>query len=177
MAYSRDTAGGAGPRVGAGASLIDRDSHFDGVFRTSGDLLIEGEYEGEIHCDGTVTIADSARVSGTVQAGMVSVAGALLGEVDCAGRFEILASGQVSASVISGAIIVREGAFYEGEMRMRDAPPGLAALETGSWRGAGMATLQSDAVEPEHVAEAAPPAARRSRNGHDAAPEPIVSEG
>ena len=52
--YVRDSdASGASPSE----SLIDRHSHFNGVYRTSHDLRIEGTAEGEIECDGTVTVA------------------------------------------------------------------------------------------------------------------------
>ncbi|MHB8577131.1 MAG: bactofilin family protein [Dehalococcoidia bacterium] len=116
--------------VGAGgASVIDRDSTFSGNFHSPRDLRIEGEYEGEIQCDGTLTVADSARVSGTVHAGNVSVSGVLQGQIDCSGRFEIHETGQVSARVVAGTVVIREGAFYEGEMRMQLEPAGLAARE------------------------------------------------
>src|SRR5690606_14069438 len=35
-------------------TVIDRDSQFDGNFRSDSDLLIEGTFEGEIDCKGTV---------------------------------------------------------------------------------------------------------------------------
>ncbi len=121
MAYNAGAAGAT--------SLIDRDSFFNGVFRSPRDLRIEGQYEGEIQCDGTLTIAESARVAGTVNAGNVTVSGLLEGQVSCDGRFEILSTGQVSARVTAGTIVIREGAFYEGEMRMHVEPEGLPARE------------------------------------------------
>src|SRR5579885_3372673 len=143
---------GSSSRRGAVAcSLIDRASHFNGVFRTAGNVVVEGNFEGEMQCEGTITVAEGARVSGTLTAGTISIAGQLSGEVRCHGQFEILSTGQVSARVVSGAIIVREGAFYEGEMRMRDA----VAEESA----------------PEPAAPAQP--ATRGRNGRGAAaPEP-----
>ncbi|HZQ35174.1 MAG TPA: polymer-forming cytoskeletal protein [Dehalococcoidia bacterium] len=142
---------GSSSRRGAAAgSLIDRASHFNGVFRTAGNVVVEGNFEGEMQCDGTITVAEGATVSGTLTAGTISIAGQLSGEVRCHGQFEILETGQVSARVVSGAIIVREGAFYEGEMRMQDA----------------MAATQA-APEPEPAAPAQP--APRGRNGRGAA--------
>ncbi len=151
---------GSSSRRGAVAgSLIDRASLFNGVFRTAGDVVVEGNFEGEMQCEGTITVAEGARVSGTLTAGTISIAGQLSGEVRCHGQFEILETGQVSARVVSGAIIVREGAFYEGEMRMQDA--------------AGAQPL----VEAAPAAQPAAPAAR-GRNGRGApAAEPASENG
>src|SRR5579885_2360181 len=143
--------GGAAGRGAAAGSLIDRASHFNGVFRSDGNVVVEGNFEGEMLCAGVLTVAEGATVSGTLTAGTISIAGQLSGEVRCHGQCEILSTGQVSARVVSGAIIVREGDFYEGEMRMRDA------------------------VAEESVPEPAAPAqpATRGRNGRGAAaPEP-----
>lgn len=150
--------GSSSRRGVAAGSLIDRASHFNGVFRTAGNVVVEGNFEGEMQCEGTITVAEGATVSGTLTAGTISIAGQLSGEVRCHGQFEILETGQVSARVVSGAIIVREGAFYEGEMRMQDA------------------------AHPAPVSEpaaAAQPAAR-GRNGRGApatASEPAVENG
>ncbi|MCC7352204.1 MAG: hypothetical protein IT330_00500, partial [Anaerolineae bacterium] len=38
-------------------SKIDRDSHFNGLYETKQNLCIEGIAEGEIHCNGTLTVA------------------------------------------------------------------------------------------------------------------------
>ncbi|HEY7296026.1 MAG TPA: polymer-forming cytoskeletal protein [Dehalococcoidia bacterium] len=150
MASDRGASSWAGA---AGGSLIDRNSHFNGVFRTSGNVVVEGDFEGEMHCDGMITVAEGATVSGTLTAGMIAIAGQLSGDVRCHGQFEILSSGQVSARVVSGAIIVREGAFYEGEMRMQDAA--AADLST---------SVPADTTE----------AAQRSARGRNGRPTPAT---
>jgi cytoskeletal protein CcmA (bactofilin family) len=138
MVYNRDFDQGS-----AGTSLIDRESSFSGTFRSPRDLHVEGECEGEIECEGTVSIAESARVTGTIHAGNVVVSGQLQGHVTCSGRFEILSSGQVGAHVVAGTVIVYEGAFYEGEMRMHAEPEGLPARELP---GASSDTLRDTGI-------------------------------
>jgi len=100
-------------------SLIDRESHFNGAYTTSNDLRIEGRYEGEIDCEGTLVVAESADVNARISAGNISVAGQLQGEIGCHGRFEILPTGRVGGRVVAGRIVVHEGARYDGELRMR----------------------------------------------------------
>lgn len=99
-------------------SLVDRDSHFDGLYRTKQNLKIEGIAEGEIQCEGTLTVVKGARVKAKVTARNVTVGGEMEGEVTCQETFQILPSGQVDATVVARRLIVQEGGFYNGEFRM-----------------------------------------------------------
>jgi cytoskeletal protein CcmA (bactofilin family) len=99
-------------------SRVDRDSHFNGLFQTKQNLRIEGIAEGEIQCEGTVTVAEGARVKAKVTASTVTIAGELAGEVICRDVFQIMPSGQVEATVSARRLIVQEGGFYNGEFHM-----------------------------------------------------------
>ncbi|MEZ4564644.1 MAG: polymer-forming cytoskeletal protein [Thermomicrobiales bacterium] len=100
------------------ASVVDRGSSFEGIFRSQKDLRVEGELKGTIACDGTLFVAEGATVSATIDAEHVTVAGDVLGEVRCRGRLQILPSGRVRARVATGSLVIQEGAIYEGELDM-----------------------------------------------------------
>lgn len=100
------------------ASLVDRHSAFEGNFRSQRDLRIEGELKGSISCDGTLIVAEGATVSATIEAEHIDVAGDLNGEIRCRGRLQILPSGRVRASVTTGALVIQEGAVFEGQLDM-----------------------------------------------------------
>lgn len=102
-------------------SVIDRHSQFDGTFRSSRDLRIEGEVKGTIECQGTLFVAEGAVVSAKVEAENITVAGDLSGEVRCLGRLQIMPSGQVRGKVTTATLVINEGAFYEGQLEM--VPP------------------------------------------------------
>jgi cytoskeletal protein CcmA (bactofilin family) len=99
-------------------SQIDKDSHFNGLYETKQNLRIEGLAEGEIRCDGTLTVAEGARVKAKVTASTITIAGELDGEVLCHGVFQIMPSGEVSASVSARRLIVQEGGLYNGQFHM-----------------------------------------------------------
>ncbi len=100
------------------ASLIDQYSAFEGTFRAQRDLRIEGEVKGTISCDGTLFVAEGAVVAATVDAEHINVAGDLSGEVRCRGRLQIMPSGRVRAKVSTNALVIQEGAIYEGQLEM-----------------------------------------------------------
>lgn len=111
-------AGEHAPSGQGSESRVDRDSHFNGLFETRQDLRVEGVAEGEIQCQGTLTVAEGARVKAKVTANAVTIAGELEGEVTCRGVFQIMPSGQVEATVSARSLIVQEGGFYNGEFHM-----------------------------------------------------------
>lgn len=124
-AYDPQTTADSGPSE----SLIDRHSHFNGVYHTSYDLRIEGSAEGEIECDGTVTVAPNAHVEAKVRARNVVLAGAASGEITCADQFTLRPTGQMRGQVRAASLSVEEGAFFEGEFQMADAPAPPAVTE------------------------------------------------
>jgi cytoskeletal protein CcmA (bactofilin family) len=108
--------------VGADSfSVIDRHSNFDGIFRSSRDLRIEGEVKGTIECQGTLFVAQGANVSAKVEAENIAVAGDLNGDIRCLGRLQIMPSGRVRGKVSTITLVINEGAYYEGQLEM--APP------------------------------------------------------
>jgi cytoskeletal protein CcmA (bactofilin family) len=122
-------AGNSAFETSGAMSLLDGNAFFDGVLHTTRDLRIDGEYRGEIHCEGQLTIAESAQVSGQVHASAITLAGVLDGEVECQGKFELLPSARASANVVAGSVVIHPGAQYEGDLRMREAPEGLSPRE------------------------------------------------
>src|SRR5215211_4510647 len=102
-------------------SVIDRHSNFDGTFRSSRDLRIEGEVKGTIECQGTLFVAEGANVSAKVEAENIAVAGDLNGDIRCLGRLQIMPSGRVRGKVSTITLVINEGAYYEGQLEM--APP------------------------------------------------------
>ncbi len=139
----------------ASESRIDADSHFNGLYETRQNLRIEGVAEGDIQCDGTLTVAEGARVKAKVTASTVTIAGTLEGEVVCHGVFQIMPSGQVDATVSARRLIVQEGGLYNGEFRMitEEAPAAKPA-----------------AGKPAAAKPAAAPEARPSGKRDDLAP-------
>jgi len=99
-------------------SRIDSDSHFNGLYETRQNLRIEGIAEGEIQCEGTLTVAEGARVKAKVTASTITIAGELQGEVVCRGIFLIMPTGEVEATVSARRLIVQEGGLYNGDFHM-----------------------------------------------------------
>lgn len=109
-----------GPSDQDSFSVIDRFSRFDGDFVAERDLRVEGNVKGSIECHGTLFIAQGAIVSAKVTAENITVAGDLSGETRCRGKLHLLPTGRVRGRVATAALVITEGAIYEGELAMAE---------------------------------------------------------
>lgn len=138
-------------------SVVDSESHFNGLYETRQDLRIEGIAEGEIQCDGTLTVANGARVKAKVTASNMTIAGDLEGEVVCQGVFEITPTGQVQATVQAHRLVVQEGGFFEGDFHMITDASGIKDVSRP-------AAKRAIPEPPERVAPPPPPPPARDKS-------------
>ncbi|MEA2584286.1 MAG: hypothetical protein QOF33_2371 [Thermomicrobiales bacterium] len=142
-------------------SVIDRHSNFDGTFRSSRDLRIEGEVKGTIECQGTLFVAQGANVSAKVEAENIAVAGDLNGDIRCLGRLQIMPSGRVRGKVTTITLVINEGAYYEGQLEMappEERPNGAAPRQIAARPLASApVTIPAAAASPAKPAPAPPP--------------------
>lgn len=99
-------------------SVISKKSTFVGTMRSEIDVLIEGDFEGEVYCQAEVTIADGANVSAIVKASSINIGGAADGEFYCEKRITIRSTGEMRGKAQAPVFSVEEGAFFEGEFKM-----------------------------------------------------------
>jgi cytoskeletal protein CcmA (bactofilin family) len=86
-----------------------------GDLQAADDLVIEGQIEGAIWCDGfAVTIAPDARVAGDVIARDITVVGPLAGTLLAREVVDIRPEAVVTGRVVSPRFILNEGASFNG---------------------------------------------------------------
>lgn len=101
-------------------TVIGVHSFFDGTFRCESSMRIKGTVQGEIACSRSLVIEETARVNAKVTASNATIAGNLDGSVTCDGRLEVLATGRVTGELTAGVLIIQEGAFFEGHLKMKE---------------------------------------------------------
>ncbi len=109
------------------ATTIAQGSKVKGSISGSTPLRIEGELDGRVALDATVTVAKSGILKGEVKADAVQISGKVIGNVSGRERVEVLAGGSLEGDVVSPRFVIIEGAFYKGQVEMRGdspAPPG-----------------------------------------------------
>lgn len=110
-------------------STIGEHTSFDGTYRSENSMRIRGSAQGEVECAKAIFIEENARVSAKLTAASITVAGEVSGELNCSGRVEVRPTGRVTGTVNAATLVVQEGAFLEGTIKMRQSipEPSLAA--------------------------------------------------
>ena len=111
-------------------TTIAPDATWSGTLRSTADVRIEGTLDGEVEAEGELYVAADAKVDATARAATMVVAGHLNGQVVCHDRLEILPSGRVSGQIQAGSIVVHEGAFIGGQLRMQGQEAGESTSDT-----------------------------------------------
>jgi|SRR5919108_5555705 cytoskeletal protein CcmA (bactofilin family) len=101
-----------GAYLGPGAKVNGK-LHFDGP------ATIEGEVEGEIVSQASVTIGQQATVKGKINAASVLVQGKVLADVQAEKRLEIQSPGSVVGDIVSQSLVIGDGAILEGHISMK----------------------------------------------------------
>lgn len=110
-------------------STIGEHTSFDGTYRSENSMRIRGSAQGEVECAKAIFIEENAHVSAKLTAASITVAGEVSGELICSGRVEVRPTGRVTGIVNAGTLVVQEGAFVEGTIKMHQGAtePSLAA--------------------------------------------------
>ena len=94
-----------------GASLT-----INGQVTSREDITIHGRVIGEIAMEeGALLVAPTANVDARVRATRLTIHGTMAGDI-AAERVELTGTAAVSGTLLSPAVIMREGAFFNGAM-------------------------------------------------------------
>jgi cytoskeletal protein CcmA (bactofilin family) len=129
-------------------SLIGEHTSFEGTLKTEGSVRLLGTIQGEIESKSTIIVEEKARVTARLTAQQVTVAGQLDGQIFCEGRVEIRPTGRVTGEINAGALIVQEGAYFDGNSKMASGgahAPSSSGSSGASAGGSSVAASSSSA--------------------------------
>jgi cytoskeletal protein CcmA (bactofilin family) len=101
-------------RVDAKESLLAAGLTIEGKIEGAGHVRIAGNFKGDVHVQGNLTIEPGAKVTGGVRANTVVVGGELEGNIDAAARVELLQTGVLNGDLKAGSLTVAAGSRMRG---------------------------------------------------------------
>lgn len=96
-----------------GASLV-----ITGELTSQEEITIHGRIKGQIRTEATLLVAPSAKVDADVHGTNVTIHGTLAGNVAASQRIELTPTADVTGTLMTPAVVLREGAAFNGVLDM-----------------------------------------------------------
>lgn len=95
-------------------------TEFKGKVIFQGTLRIDGKVEGEIDGNNTLLVGESGIVNGTIKAANILISGKVRGDLRAFEKITLKKGCEVKGTIFSKAIIIEEGAIFNGTCKMEE---------------------------------------------------------
>ena len=109
------------PPVSSTAGLVAylyKGSRVSGQLSFQGPARIDGFVEGEIQCQGPVTVGEGAELRARISGQIVVIQGKVEGNVTAKERVELLAPARLIGNVSAPRLIIKDGVVFDGDCSM-----------------------------------------------------------
>jgi cytoskeletal protein CcmA (bactofilin family) len=106
------------PATAGLVGYLHKGSRVSGQLSFQGPARIDGVVEGEIQCQGPLTIGDGAEVRAKISGQIVVIRGKVEGNVTAKERVELLAPARLIGNVTAPRLIITEGVVFDGDCSM-----------------------------------------------------------
>jgi len=100
--------------------FLDRGATFKGELEFEDTMRIDGRFHGKIVSKNELIVGESATIEGDVLVGRVAISGTVIGKIVASQRVEIHRNGKVYSDIDTPALIIEEGAIFQGNCVMGD---------------------------------------------------------
>ncbi|HSY51968.1 MAG TPA: polymer-forming cytoskeletal protein [Thermoanaerobaculia bacterium] len=103
--------------------FLDHGSSFRGELEFEDTMRIDGRFNGKIMSKNELIVGESAHIEGDVHVGRIAISGTIVGKIVAAQRVEIHRNGKVYSDIETPALIIEEGAIFQGNCVMGEKKP------------------------------------------------------
>ena len=108
--------------------FLDSGSHVEGELKFETSFRVDGKFTGRVNTAGDLIVGEGGEVEGDLRVGQIFISGTVRGTVRAARKIQISSKGKVFAELDTPALVVEDGAFFEGHCTMaRDERESKAA--------------------------------------------------
>ena len=108
------------PKSGELNGFLDRGAVFKGELEFEDTMRIDGRFNGKIISKNELIVGESAHVEGDIHVGRIAISGTVIGKIVADQKVEIHRNGKVYSDIDTPALIVEEGAVFQGNCVMSD---------------------------------------------------------
>ena len=98
--------------------FLDAGSHMTGELRFEDTFRVDGKLTGKVISKGELVVGERGEIDGELNVGIVFVSGTVRGKVQAGIKVEVTAGGHLLADVETPALVIEDGAYFEGQCTM-----------------------------------------------------------
>lgn len=103
--------------------FLDRGSLLEGELRFETSFRVEGKIVGKVLSEGNLIVGEGGEVEGELKVGELFVAGVVNGTVLAQRKVQLAPTGRVRADLVTPALVIENGALFDGRCEMAPAVP------------------------------------------------------
>ena len=110
-------------KSGKGGDLngfLDNGSSFTGELEFEDTMRIDGRFKGKITSKNELIVGEQASIDGDIHVGRIAISGTVMGKIKADQKVEIHRSGRVYSDIETPALIIEEGAVFQGNCVMAE---------------------------------------------------------
>jgi cytoskeletal protein CcmA (bactofilin family) len=121
-ALARDLREGVVSGFVGGGTVVSGDAEFKGMLR------IDGRFSGRVRSEkGSLIVSAGGVVEANIEVASAKINGTVNGDITATGRVELGRSARVHGNIQTPALVIEEGALFDGNCRMQTQPKPEAA--------------------------------------------------
>jgi cytoskeletal protein CcmA (bactofilin family) len=99
-------------------AYLGEDTVFSGTLTFNGAVRIDGKMDGQVNTDDTLIVGENGILEAEINAGTVICRGKIKGTIRASKRIEIHTNSEVVGNISSPALLVENGAIFDGNCDM-----------------------------------------------------------
>src|SRR5438132_6518739 len=107
--------------------FLDSGAVFKGELEFEDTMRIDGKFNGRIVSKNELIVGETAQIDGEIHVGRIAISGTVVGKITADLRVEIHRNGKVYCDVKTPALIIEEGAIFQGNCAMEEKKGGTVA--------------------------------------------------
>lgn len=123
-----------GDATGDLSGFLDRDTDLTGELNFKDTLRIDGKFQGTVRTGKSLVIGETAEVNAEINVDQAFISGHVQGKIQARERIELHQTARVEAEIHTKALVVEEGAQFEGQCTMQSMVQQPAAKDEGEAR-------------------------------------------
>lgn len=125
---------GLGPDNGEATSVIGEGSVFEGEFKVTGNLRVDGQFNGKLNISETLVVGKNGQVDAEVKVRSAVIAGTIKGDLNASEKITLQSGSRLEGEMVTSKLVIEEGVSFQGSCNtssttMAKSPPAKSSQQ------------------------------------------------